>query len=102
MLARNGDHGLDGSDVVHGFEVGVFLFLRDLVRVNGKPLLLAQHLQDVTRGHATQRVESILGEMDSMPCSHLIPSAPVQRHGVSEGPVAIENKSTDSHWSRDQ
>src|SRR6185436_4696307 len=65
--------------------------------IEGDPLLFAEHLENVTRRHSAESIKSIFRKIQSVPlCDHL-PCAPVQRHGVGQSPVAIENDSFNSH-----
>src|SRR5690606_20678047 len=58
-------------------------------------LLSAEQLEDFDRRHAAERIEALFGEHEAVPRGHHLPSAPVQRHGVGEGAVTIEDEAVD-------
>ena len=86
---------MDGADLMHEFQVGELLLLGHRQRINSQPLLVAKHLQDVARGDAAERIKAVLGEVDAVSGGDLAPGQPVERHGVSKGSVAVENKAFD-------
>ena len=57
--------------------------------------LAVEHLQDVPRRHTAERVEPLLREIEAVFGGDGLPRAPVQRHGVCQRAVTIENNAFD-------
>src|SRR5438094_9066362 len=58
-------------------------------------LLHAEHFENVPRWHASQRIKPFFRQMQTMAPGDDLPGAPVQRHGVRQRAVAVENKALD-------
>jgi hypothetical protein len=61
--------------------------------IDRNPLFVAYHLEDVPGWHASQRVKPIFRQMKPMSRRDDLPRPPMQRHGVSQCAVTIENNS---------
>ena len=90
--ARNFHDGMNGLNFRHERQVGVFLLMRHGNVVQRPPLLLGQHFQDIARGHAAERVKPVFGKMQVVAAGDDLPRAPMQRHGVGQRAVAVENQ----------
>jgi len=95
---RNFHDGVDGFNLRHQRQILIFLFVRGLDMVERDTLLMGEHLQNVARRHTAERVKTILRKMEFVFFGNHLPRAPVQRHGVGERAVAIENESLDMCW----
>ena len=61
--------------------------------IDGEVLFLAEHLEDVARGDAAEFVEAFLGKLEAVLFDDAAPGNPMERHGVGQGAVAIEDDS---------
>jgi hypothetical protein len=69
--------------------------VRDGDVVERTALFLREHFQNVARRHAAERIKTVFGKMQVVPLRDHLPRAPVQRHGVGQRAVAVENESFD-------
>jgi len=93
VFAGDGDDGFHGTDMGKVLEVEFLLFVGERDGIDVRPILfVGQHAEDVACGNTSERVEAGLGEIEAMPGGELRPGEPVERHGVGEGSIAIEDE----------
>ena len=94
-VMRPGDFhdGVNRFHVRHQRQIGLLLFVRNGDVVERAPLFRGQDFEDVARRHAAERIKAFLREMQAVAFGDDLPRAPVQRHGVGQRAVAVENQS---------
>jgi hypothetical protein len=96
VLARHGDDGVDRFHLCDQGEILGLFFVGDSDVVDRQALFVAEHLEDIAGRHASERVKTVLGQMQSMAAGYGLPGAPVQWHRVGQGAVAVKDDSFDS------
>jgi hypothetical protein len=85
------EHFGDGLELVDEVVVEALLAMGKFIDGNGEAVALIELCDDVTDGHATERVEKFLGEVGAAVLGErLAPGDVVERHGVGDGAVAVE------------
>src|SRR4051794_11344517 len=101
MVARNDYDLVDRTNLSHELEVFFLFLLSYHQRINSQALFVSQDSKDVASRHAAERIKSIFREGNPMARGDCLPGLPMQRHGVGERPVAVENQPFDiSHDDR--
>jgi len=95
MLPGDTHHDVDRLNLADQRQVFSVFFVSDGDGVYRHALLVAEHSQDVAGWHAAEGVKAFLREPQPVPLSNGLPGAPVQRHGVRQSAVAIEDDSMD-------
>src|SRR3954470_8416861 len=90
VIAGDDDNFVDWPDVRHQFHVFFLLFLCHNEGIDAKTLFISQDDKNVARGYSTEGVKAVFGKVDAVPGSDGLPRAPMQRHRVSQGAIAIE------------
>lgn len=103
-----GDGSVGGFDDLKDFGYGgesveVFVveaFFSDGGGVNGhlEALLLVHQGDDVADGHSSEAVEDVFREGASLFAEGLLPGDVVERHGVGDGSVAVEEIGLEGAW----
>ena len=81
-----------GSTLRHQWQIRFLLFMRDGNVVQRPALFLGEQFQNVARRHAAEGVKTVFGKMQVVALRDHLPGVPVQRHGVGQSAVAIENQ----------